>query len=133
MEVWYHLCHNWWDTISFSLGIKILPRPVFRAIEIYRAGRTYLLAYRRLNLMSISIGKLAWVMLPKWHVPCFFELHLVCVLGVLVCLLYFEFLLHSRVLLRLESFVLLFCLGILSCAPRSPHSAGKCSLCSHIL
>jgi len=40
--------------------------------------------------------------------------------------------LHSRVLLHLASFILLFCLGILSRPPWGPHFAGQCSLCSHL-
>ncbi len=39
------------------------------AIEIERAGRAYLLNFRKLNMMHIQRGKLAWIITPKWHVP----------------------------------------------------------------
>ncbi|CAL1172308.1 unnamed protein product [Cladocopium goreaui] len=38
------------------------------ADDIERAGKAYLLAYRQLNHMSIRSRKLAWVLVPKWHV-----------------------------------------------------------------
>lgn len=46
----------------------LLPRTLYQASEIERAGRTYLLAYRQLNSMSSSMNDLAWVLTPKWHV-----------------------------------------------------------------
>ena len=52
---------------SFGLPM-LLPRTLYQASEIERAGRTYLLAYRQLNSMSSSMNDLAWVLTPKWHV-----------------------------------------------------------------
>lgn len=39
------------------------------AMEIERAGRAYLLNFRKLNMMNVQSGKLAWIITPKWHVP----------------------------------------------------------------
>ena len=39
-----------------------------QAQQIERAGRNYILAFRKLNVMSQRMGKLAWVMVPKIHV-----------------------------------------------------------------
>ncbi|CAK9009441.1 unnamed protein product [Durusdinium trenchii] len=37
------------------------------ADSIEQAGKTFLLAYRRLNTMCCRMGCLAWVLTPKWH------------------------------------------------------------------
>ena len=49
-----------------------LPRSLSEAHQLERAGRTYLLAYRKLNAMSSSMGILAWVLTPKWHASWYF-------------------------------------------------------------
>ncbi|CAK9080702.1 unnamed protein product [Durusdinium trenchii] len=38
-----------------------------QAQSIYDAGWEFLKAYRALNVLSISSGRLAWIMVPKWH------------------------------------------------------------------
>ena len=44
-------------------------RTRFQALEMERAGRAYLVSYRKLNHLSSLVGALAWVLIPKWHVP----------------------------------------------------------------
>lgn len=42
-------------------------RTVSEAADIEAAGRTYLETYKALTAMSALNGKLAFVMVPKWH------------------------------------------------------------------
>lgn len=38
-----------------------------QALDIEAAGRIYLESYLELTRKSIAMGKLAWVVVPKWH------------------------------------------------------------------
>lgn len=82
----------------------MLLRTLHEATQIEQAGRNYLLAYRTLNSMSSSMGVLAWVLTPKWHVSwfhiiffwwpfcssltCGFDLLCFLSLGFLICWIY---------------------------------------------
>ena len=78
--IWYICMYTLTFQVRSLTGRKIyeqlinptlLLRTLHEATQIERAGRNYLLAYRSLNRMSSSMGVLAWVLTPKWHVSWF--------------------------------------------------------------